>query len=234
MPVTLNEVQQRVLGVLLEKALAQPQYYPMSANAILAACNQKSNRDPVLNLDEETVWNALEVLRAGGLVSRLLPGGASRVERFRHEAKEYFGWEKPQRAVMAELLLRGPQTIGELRTHCQRMYPFENLEAVAAVLEALGQSDSPLLSPLPRTPGQSAIRYAHRLCDDAAWGRLAGAPTDGVAAGNAASDRPTAPTAHAARSDELAGLRAEVAELRQHLGELRQRVERLERPSGSV
>jgi len=224
---TLNEVERRVLGVLIEKALAQPQYYPMTLNAITAACNQKSNRDPLLELDGETIWNTLELLRAGGLVSRLLPGGAARVERFKHEAKQFFGWEKPQRAVLAELLLRGPQTVGELRTHCSRMYPFENVEAVTAVLESLSQGATPRVAVLPRVPGQSAVRYAHRLYPPEEWARLAAVP-----AGDAPVTPPPAPSATAAGELEtlrsaLEEVRAEVAQLRAALTELQERVAKL-------
>jgi uncharacterized protein YceH (UPF0502 family) len=210
---TLNEIERRILGALLEKALAQPQYYPMTLNAITAACNQKSNRDPLMDLDEEAVWNTLEVLRAGGLVARLLPGGTSRVERFKHTAKEFFGWEKPQRAVMAELLLRGPQTVGALRGHCVRLYPFESTASVSAVLESLSQAAPPRVAALPRTPGQAAVRYAHLLYPPEEWAQLS--PTPGSPAGQTAS--PSRPAA----SDELEDLRAAVRDLRAEVAELR-------------
>ena len=113
---TLNAEERRVLGVLLEKSMTHPQYYPMSINAIVTACCQKSNRNPVMSLDEDAVWSVLERLRAVGLAKRLMPGGASRIDRFKHCVKDVLGWEKPQWAVMAELLLRGPQTAGELST----------------------------------------------------------------------------------------------------------------------
>jgi uncharacterized protein YceH (UPF0502 family) len=235
MAMRLNAIERRVFGALLEKALAQSQYYPMTLNALVAACNQKSNRDPVMEIDEEAVWNALEVMRAGGLVSRVMPGGASRVERYRHEALEQLGWEKPQRAVMAELLLRGPQTVGELRGRCTRMFPFENTESVTAVLDSLAQTDPPTVASLPRTPGRSAIRFAHRLYADDEWAQLAG--------DEAASPTPTvrtAETAHAARPaetsgadvrqlrEELSGMQGELADLYEQLSALRRRIEHLE------
>lgn len=221
---SLNEVERRVLGVLLEKALAQPQYYPMTVNAIVQACNQKSNRDPIMTVDEDAVWNTLEVLRAAEIVTRLLPGGASRVERFKHAAQEQFGWEKPQRAIMTELLLRGPQTTGELRTRCTRMYPFENTESVQAVLDSLSAGDEPWVAPLPRTAGRSAVRYAHRLYTDGEWARIAQSETATPAAAQAA---PTAVGAPAA-SDRLGQLEQEVANLRAAIDALEQRLGALE------
>ncbi len=238
---SLNEIERRVLGALIEKALAQPQYYPMTLNALVAACNQKSNRDPLMDLDDNAVWDTLERLRAAGLVSRLLPGGASRVERYKHEVKEQLGWEKPQRAVMAELLLRGPQTLGELRTHCGRMYAFESPEALSAVVEGLAHTDPPWLSTLPRAPGQSATRYAHQLYTPQEWHRLAeaagpaaapaavGPASTGVVSAEAASDPPPRsvqpaeaagrdlPGCIAAFETQLTRLQAEVADLRRRL-----------------
>jgi uncharacterized protein YceH (UPF0502 family) len=222
MAVTLNDIERRVVGALLEKSLAQPQYYPMTLSALVAACNQKSNRNPVMDLDEEAVWNTLEVLRAGGLVTRLLPGGSSRVERFKHEAREFFGWEKPQRAIMAELLLRGPQTVGELRGRCGRLYPFDNVDAVQGVLATLAESDPPLITRLPRAAGQSAERFAHRLY-----------PEDELAAltGSAAEAAPP-PKAHAAEPGPTpppdANIAAQIAELQAAVATLQARVAHLE------
>ena len=232
MAATLSEVERRVLGVLIEKALAQPQYYPMTLNAIVAACNQKSNRDPLMELDDEAVWNALEVLRAGGLVTRLLPGGASRVERFKHEAKERLGWEKPQRAVMAELLLRGPQTVGELRSRCARMFPFETTEALTAALESLSQGETAMITALPRAPGQAAVRHAHRLYYPEEWAALTrGADGHAPTATLAIPATPAADTGGLERTVE--GLSAEVDALRDRLAELCRRVERLEQGGAS-
>lgn len=229
----LNAVERRVLGVLIEKALAQPQYYPMTTNAVVVACNQKSNRDPEMNLDEEAVYDALERLRVAGLVSRLLPGAGSRVERYRHEVKEALGWEKPQRAVMAELLLRGPQTVGELRGRCGRMYPFENIESVQAVLDSLAGGERPWVATLPRNPGQSAIRFAHRLYAEEEWRQLAG---DLGAAPVAPPLNPSQPASTAAgmpgktasvEPDDARDLRAEVAALRRSLSEIRAELDSL-------
>ena len=239
---TLNEIERRVLGVLLEKSLAQPQYYPMSVNAIVTGCNQKSNRDPVMSLDEEAVWDTLERLRAVGLTARLMPGGASRVDRFKHEVKNLLGWERPQWAVMAELLMRGPQTVGELRGRCARMYPFDNTEAVSAVLDNLSQEQPPRVQALPRAPGQSAVRFAHRLYPADEWEKLAEAPVASAPARVAAAEvappggaSSSTPAAVAQVTAELENLRsevedvqAEIAEMHEHLAELRRRVETLE------
>ncbi len=236
MPTTLNDIERRVLGVLLEKSLAQPQYYPMTVNAIIAACNQKSNRDPLMELDDEAVWNTLEVLRAGGVVARLLPGEGGRVERFKHEAKESFGWEKPQRAIMAELLLRGPQTIGELRSRCARMYPFESPEMVQGALEPLTTGDSPYVAPLPRQPGRSAVRYAHCLYAPDEWATLTRdasptAPPPPTAASSATSPaaQPVGEQAELeALREDITNLQAEIADVHESLAQLRTRVQRLE------
>jgi uncharacterized protein YceH (UPF0502 family) len=234
---TLNTIERRVLGVLIEKSLAQPQYYPMTLNAIVTACNQKSNRDPVMTLGEDAVWNTLEVLQAAGLVTRLLPGGASRVDRFKHEVKTRLGWEKPQWAVMAELLLRGPQTVGELRGRCSRMYQFENTDAVAAVLDGLGHQDPPRVATLPRAPGQSAVRFAHMLYPPEEWDVVAQPPASGatVAQATAGAAPQPPPTRIGERGAEVERLRQTVedletmvAELDEGLSDLRRRVEALE------
>lgn len=227
---TLSEIERRVLGVLLEKSLAQPQYYPMSVNAIVAACNQKSNRDPVMSLDEETVWDTLERLRAVGLTARLMPGGASRVDRFKHQVKNLLGWETPQWAVMAELLLRGPQTVGELRARCARMHPFESTEAVSAVLEGFSHEQPPRVAALPRTPGRSAVRYAHRLYSAEEWEKLAEAPVASAAAPSSPAPAPAAQVSSELESlrNEVNNARAELDEMREQLAELRRRVETLE------
>jgi len=159
----LNENERRVLGALLEKSMAQPDYYPMTENALVAACNQKQNRDPVMDLDNEDVWNALESLRERGLTSTVLPGPGARTKRFKHEVESHYGWQKRERAVMAELLLRGPQTAGELRTRCSRFIPFEDLTAVNHVIAALSEREPSMVVELPREPGRSAVRYGHTL-----------------------------------------------------------------------
>lgn len=221
----LSAMERRVLGVLLEKSLAQPSYYPMTLNAVVAGCNQKSNRDPVMHLTEDGTWDTLERLRARGLIARLLPGAAGRVERFRHEVKEQFAWEKPQRAIMTELLLRGPQTVGELRGHASRLYPFEDAQAVQAALDQLAGSAPPFVRPLPRAPGRSAVRFAHLLYPpgEAPAEAEEAAPFIERAGANAAVD---AAGAEAGPGEASAG---DVAALWDAVAELRARLEAVER-----
>lgn len=225
----LNLVERRVLGVLLEKSLAQPEYYPMTLNAIVAACNQKNNRDPVMELDEDAVWHALEQLRQAGLVAKVLPAQGSRVDRFKHDVDAKLGWPKPQKAVMAELLLRGPQTVGELRTRASRMYAFENLEAVSAIIEWLSSQSPPLVAAMPRVVGQSAVRFAHQLCpaDEAPAVETARTPEP-------SGESPGGPStaggggSPSVLTEQLEGLQSEIAELHQAVAELRRRLDRLE------
>ncbi len=236
---TFNELERRVLGVLIEKALSQPAYYPMTLTAITAACNQKSNRDPFMELDEDAVWNTVDVLRSRGLITRLLPGGSARAERFKHECSEKLGWEKPQRAIMAELLLRGPQTLNELRTRAARMYTFENNDAASATLETLIQRDPPHVRLLPRAPGQREPRYMHLLYPSEEQERVAASISSGAAAGGAGTGEfgsragreavaamPSSPD-FAAKLAEIDELRDTVVELRREIDDLRHRLDRL-------
>lgn len=219
---TLDGFEQRVLGSLLEKSLTQPDAYPMTLNALTAACNQKHNREPVMDLDEDVVRSTLEQLREKGLVSWVLPSGTSRVDKYRHEVETRLGWDKPQRAIMTELLLRGPQTAGELRTRASRMYPFESLDVVSAVLDSLGRLDPPVARPLPRVPGQSATRYVHLLGDGPA------AQVGEVAGHNVPHASP--PTS---RSDhDLSSLAARVEALEQSVTALQAELSRLRQGAG--
>lgn len=227
MSLTLNAIERRVLGVLLEKSLSQPEYYPMTLNAIVAACNQKSNRDPVMELDEDAVWSALEQLRQHGLSAKVLPAPGSRVERFKHEVDAKWQWPKAQKAIMTELLLRGAQTVGELRTRGSRMYAFDNLESVSAVIDWLSSQTPPWMGVLPRAPGQSTVRYAHTLYPDdeqPAHGEpaLAHAPQRSERAASTPAELISA------LQDVLEALQSEVAELHQEVATLRRRLDTLE------
>lgn len=159
----LNSVQRRVLGVLMEKSLAQPDYYPMTLNAIVVSCNQKNNRSPLVEYDEGTVFDELETLRGLGLTGRVLAGPGARADRFKHECLTHYTWGNRQQAVMAELLLRGPQTGNELKTRCARLVTFESMDALKITLDSLQETAPPWIELLPRQPGQREARYAHRL-----------------------------------------------------------------------
>ncbi len=158
MDMTLNEYEVRVLGCLIEKELTTPEYYPLTLNSLTNACNQKSNRDPVMVLSEEDVVRSLESLRFKQLA--LLSADGGRVPKYRHLLAEKFGLMPAEQAVICELLVRGPQTVGELRTRGERMHPFGGLEAVEEVLEELIRREKPLLVLMPRQPGRKEGRYA--------------------------------------------------------------------------
>ena len=160
MPFDLTETETRVLGALIEKDITTPDYYPLSLNALVNACNQKNNRDPIMTLAEETVRQALSTLqekRMAGPAS----GADSRVTKFEHRLQEVFNFDRREIAVICVLLLRGPQTPGELRTRTDRMYHFEALEDVVSTLDRLAQREPPLARILPRQPGTKESRYTH-------------------------------------------------------------------------
>ena len=155
----------RVLGVLVEKSLATPASYPMTLNSLVAGCNQKSNREPTMTLSEDRVLAALDRLRAKGLAAEVMLSG-SRVAKFRHRIFDAFELEgRSTPAVLTELILRGPQTIGELRGRASRMQAIESTDAVRGVLDGLMQRQPPLVTRLPPAPGTRAEKYAHLLGD---------------------------------------------------------------------
>ena len=158
MDMTLNENEVRVLGSLVEKELTTPEYYPLSLNSLTNACNQKSNRDPAMALTEEDVVRALDSLRFKQLAVLSAEGG--RVPKYRHLLAEKLGLMPAEQAILCELLVRGPQTGGELRTRCERMHPFGDLAAVEEVLGELMVRETPLITLLPRQPGRKEGRYA--------------------------------------------------------------------------
>jgi uncharacterized protein len=203
----LSEVECRVLGALIEKDITTPDYYPLSLNALVNACNQKNNRDPVMNLDENAVRDALHSLQEKRLAGPA--GGAdSRVTKYEHRVQEVFNFTRAETAVMDVLLLRGPQTPGELRGRSERMYRFEELADLQSTLQKLIQREPPLVKMLPRQPGTKEARYAHLLAGD----------VEGYV--------PPPETIRAAEDDSrMARLESEVAELRRELSELKQQVE---------
>jgi uncharacterized protein YceH (UPF0502 family) len=158
----LNDAEVRVLGALIEKEITTPEYYPLSRNALMAACNQSSNRYPVVHYDEGEVGAAADSLREKGLV-HLVDRGESRVSKYRHVLYEAMNMSRQAIAVMCVLMLRGPQTVGEIRTRSNRLYDFTSVEDVETTLNSLMSGESPLIVRLPRQSGQKEVRYAHLL-----------------------------------------------------------------------
>ena len=165
MNIILTENEVRVLGSLIEKDITTPDYYPLSLNALTNACNQKSNRDPVMSLDEQAVRSAID-----GLQNKRLAGPTSsadsRVPKFEHRLQEALNLTRGETAILCVLLLRGPQTPGELRGRSERMFRFQELSDVQATLQKMIERDPPLVKPLPRQPGTKEIRYKHLLAGD--------------------------------------------------------------------
>ena len=225
MALTLNPVELRVLGVLIEKSLAASAYYPMTLNAVTAACNQKSNRDPVMQLAEAEVAAALHQLQQWQLVSLAAPDRGSRANRFCHEVERRFGWNGAQRALMAELILRGPQTLGELRGRASRMMHLDSPEYTHDLLKELMAADPPMVVELPRQPGQSTARFAQLLGGPVTAGPVSmpggGRPATATAATacTARGDAPALETRVSTLEQEVANLQASLAGLRQRLRE---------------
>jgi uncharacterized protein YceH (UPF0502 family) len=212
----LSDVEVRVLGALIEKDITTPDYYPLSLNALVNACNQKNNRDPVMALDEDAVRASLESLQ-----KRRLAGPASgadgRVTKYEHRLQEVFNFDRREIAIFCVLLLRGPQTPGELRGRAERMYRFEELEDVHATLDRLSQREPPLVAMLPRQPGTKESRYMHLFSGSAP---AADAAPARIAAGPAADD-----DRMATLENEVADLKREVADVRQQLATFRKQFE---------
>jgi uncharacterized protein YceH (UPF0502 family) len=215
--IVLNAAEARVLGALVEKDITTPDYYPLSLNALINACNQKNNREPVTSFDEETVRLALRNLSEKRLAGTA--GGAdSRVTKYEHRMQEVFNFTRPETAILCVLLLRGPQTPGELRGRTERMHRFEDLDEVLSGLQQLMRREPPLAKALGRRPGTKEIRYAHLLSGDVeAWETPA--ETAGSAADSGSSER------IAQLEEQLAALRNEVAELKQQMAAFRKQFE---------
>jgi uncharacterized protein YceH (UPF0502 family) len=158
----LDSIEVRVLGSLIEKEITTPDYYPLSLNALVTACNQSSNRDPVVHYDEATVLRALDSLREKKLVHQV-DRSESRVSKYRHVLYEAMNMSRPAIAVMCVLMLRSPQTIGEIRTRTNRLYDFSSLEQVETTVNSLMSLEPPLVVRLSRQAGQKEVRYAHLL-----------------------------------------------------------------------
>jgi uncharacterized protein YceH (UPF0502 family) len=208
-------VEARVLGSLVEKEITTPDYYPLSLNAILNAANQKSNRDPVMDLDEDAVRRALHSLSQEGLARSAATD--SRVPKFEHRLAEVFNFHRHEIALLCVLLLRGPQTPGELRTRTDRLYHFEDLGAVHSALNLLMNRQPSLVKVLPRQPGTKELRYVHLLSGDVQVPASQAAHAD--ASSSARATEGTFPDLDrlAKLEDEIAELRAEVADLKSQL-----------------
>lgn len=210
----LNEIEVRVLGSLIEKDITTPDYYPLSLNALVNACNQKNNRDPVMTLDEGSVREALATLQEKRMAGPA--GGAdSRVAKYEHRLQEVFNFDRREIAIVCVLLLRGPQTPGELRGRTERMYKFEVLEDVEATLKRLMDRDSPLVAVLPRQPGTKESRYLHLF---------SGAPQDSQFSQNRRDVVHATMDMQSLDSQRITNLEAEVTTLKQEVAELKRQV----------
>jgi len=212
MEIKLTESEVRVLGALIEKDITTPEYYPLSLNALINACNQKSNREPVMQLDEGMVRDALEGLQQERLAGPAR-GADSRVTKYEQRLQEVFNLTRAETAVLCVLLLRGPQTPGELRGRTERLHRFETLDDVQSALQKLMQREPPLAMVLPRQPGTKESRYAHLLAGDVVAPE---APFPASAAiGHSTAD-----------ADRIARLEGQVEELWREVGEIREQLER--------
>ena len=213
----LTDVEVRILGALLEKEVTTPEYYPLSLNALLAACNQTTNREPVMRLDEDRATHHIIALRRAGFLRQIQPVG-SRVTRFEHLLAEVLKLDPRELAVLGVLMLRGPQTPGELHARTARLASFADIPDLEGVLESLIARPEPLVARLPRRPGQKEVRYAHLL---------GGEPPQADAPEMA--DEPPLPTRRSDTEDDriaalertVEALRAEVAALHSELDAFR-------------
>jgi uncharacterized protein YceH (UPF0502 family) len=215
--IILSEVEARVLGCLVEKDITTPEYYPLSLNALVHACNQKSNREPLMNLEEDVVRQALRAL--GEQMLAKSASGDSRVAKYEHRLADTFNFTRPETAILCELLLRGPQTPGELRSRAERMHPFEDLSVVQSTLKHLMEREPPLVKLLPRQPGNKEARYAHLLSGDVEV-REAPPVKEAVISSSAAEN-----VRMTGLESEVAGLQKEVADLKRQFAEFRKQFE---------
>ena len=208
---SLTDVEVRVLGSLIEKDITTPDYYPLSLNALVNACNQKNNRDPLMTLDDESVRNALSSLQERRMAGPA--GGAdSRVTKYEHRLQEVFNFDRREIAILCVLLLRGSQTPGELRGRTERMYRFETLDDVQSTLQRLADRQPSLIAVLPRQPGTKESRYMHLFSGGAP-------PAREITLTSRAENSPQ-------NSDDarIANLEAEVSSLKRVVEDLRRQV----------
>jgi uncharacterized protein len=218
----LSPEEVRVLGCLLEKQRTTPDIYPLTLNALRSACNQATNRDPVVDYDEATIRDALQRLSRRRW-ARLASGHSSRASKYRHLLDDALGLARDEQAVLAVLMLRGPQTPGELKQRSERLAPFPDLEAIHATLERL--IDRELVARLPRRPGQKEERYEQRLGEEADGAPAAPPPVPAADAAPPPVTTPTPPAAGRGDEERVARLEDEVAALRDELAALRDRLD---------
>ena len=212
----LTDVEVRVLGSLIEKDITTPDYYPLSLNALVNACNQKNNREPVMTLEDDAVSHALATLQEKRLAGPA-SGADSRVTKYEHRLQEVFNFDRREIAILCVLLLRGPQTPGELRSRTERMYRFEALDDIVSTLDRLGQRQPPLAAILPRQPGTKESRYLQLFSGDAPPAELL--PMRAPARSSPDNDR----LGHL--ENEVLELRREVVEMQQQLAAFRKQFE---------
>jgi uncharacterized protein YceH (UPF0502 family) len=214
----LNEREVRVVGSLVEKQVTTPDYYPLTLNALTNACNQISNRDPVVRYDEREVSDAVETLRERNLVY-IFYGADSRVPKYKHMMREVYALSPQELAVVCVLMLRGPQTVGEIRGRTGRLYEFAELREVEETLDALARRDEPLVVKLPRQAGRKEARYAHMLSGPPVF------EDSGDEQASHAAPRASSSSTRAAEGERVARLEAEVETLRTEVAELRRQLE---------
>jgi uncharacterized protein len=207
----LNEYELRVLGALVEKQLATPDYYPMTLNALTNACNQRNHRDPITSFDETTVVRALDALRDKNL-TYVFHGSDSRVPKYGHLFSKVYELNQQETAVLIVLMLRGPQTPGELRSRTPHLMTFDSLSQVEETLQNLSTRDEPLVVKLPRVPGTKESRYAHQL----------GGPVNVEAIAATLTPEPVRASARGGETERVTKLEAEVEVLRSELNELKE------------
>jgi uncharacterized protein len=213
----LTDIEVRVLGSLIEKQVTTPEYYPLTLNALTLACNQKNNRNPVTSFDETTVAQAVESLREKNL-AYVFYGSTSRVPKYKHVLPEVMHLNQPELALMCVLMLRGPQTTGELATRALRLHEFSRLEEVEATLNSLiSREPDPLVTRLPRQPGQKEARFAHLLSGEVFSETVSH------------EDRPLVISSRSSQFDRVSKLESEVETLKTQVEKLREQFEGFKR-----
>jgi uncharacterized protein YceH (UPF0502 family) len=215
-PIKLTAAEARALGALIEKEVTTPDYYPLTMNALINACNQRSNREPVMDLDEDDTRQALHSLEDKQLAGRAR-NADGRVTKYEHWLGEAFNFSRAEIALLCVLLLRGPQTPGELRSRTERLHQFAEISDVIAGLQKLMEREPPLVALLPRQPGAREARYAHLLCG----------PSEAIPM-PALHTPPSQPSATGdEQNDRMAQLESSVAELQREVAALREKIDSL-------